>query len=68
MVFILTYQYFSEQPSKAAIVLRHAALERDKRCVLAYIYHRYGHKLNIYLFPLCKKSLICLKGKSMTPP
>ena len=43
-------EIFSEQPSKAAIVLRHAALERDKRCVLAYIYHRYGHKLSSILF------------------
>jgi len=33
-------EIFSEQPSKAAIVLRHAALERDKRCLLAYLYHR----------------------------
>ena len=35
-------EIFSEQPSKAAIVLRHAALERDKRCLLAYLYHRYN--------------------------
>ena len=37
-------EIFSEQPSKAAIVLRHAALERDKRCLLAYLYHRYTTK------------------------
>ena len=29
---------------------------------------RSGHKLNFFLFPLCEKSLICLEGKSMTPP
>jgi len=33
-------EIFSGQPSKSAIVLRHAALERDKRCLLAYLYHR----------------------------
>ena len=33
-------EIFSETPSKSAIVLRHAALERDKRCLLAYLYHR----------------------------
>ena len=33
-------EIWAEQPSKSAIVLRHAALERDKRCLLAYLYHR----------------------------
>lgn len=33
-------EIFSDAPSKAAVVLRHAALERDKRCLLAYLYHR----------------------------
>ena len=33
-------EIFSDQPSKSAIVLRHGALERDKRCLLAYLYHR----------------------------
>lgn len=33
-------EIWAETPSKAAIVLRHAALERDKRCLLAYLNHR----------------------------
>ena len=28
---------------------------------------RSEHLLNFFLFPFCKKSLICLEGKSMTP-
>lgn len=31
---------WSEQPSMAAIVVRHAALERNKRCLLAYLHDR----------------------------
>ena len=33
-------EIFADNPSKAAIVLRHAALERNKRCVLAFLNHR----------------------------
>ena len=33
-------EIWAETPSKAAIVLRHAALERNKRCLLAYLNHR----------------------------
>ena len=35
------------QAMSAAIHLRHAALERNKRCLLAYINHRYGLWLNV---------------------
>ena len=30
-------EIWAENPSKAAVVLRHAALERNKRCLLAYL-------------------------------
>lgn len=33
-------EIWTEQPSKSAIVLRHAAVERNKRCLLAYINSR----------------------------
>ena len=29
-----------ETPSRVAMMLKHAALERNKRCLLAYINHR----------------------------
>ena len=34
---------------------------------LSTSYDRSGHLLIFYLFPFCKKSLICLEGKSMIP-
>ena len=29
--------------------------------------NRSGHLLNFFLFPFCKRSLLCQEGKSMTP-